>query len=206
MNDLSSRISARRARAYATTSTPSLKVGVTYALPHTPQHAPSLSGAPHAGHLISSTSPHCTHRIPPPGDAIKRDGLYRSRPSTTYGTFDGHWQFGQYPRTICTSPGLTTPAAIIGNTSIPPRALRRSSSAFSIAARSSPSNSAIFPTASSESFVAIPASNIDTADCLQPTACARADWLSPFALRASLNFAHISAVRFCILRLFRWCK
>jgi hypothetical protein len=25
-------------------------------------------------------------------------------------------------------------------------------------------------------------------------------------LRASLNFAHISAVRFCILRLFRWCK
>ena len=72
----------------------------TYDAPHTPQHAPSFSGAPQAGHRISSTSPQQAHLVPPFGEALSRSVLKNNLSPTTYGTFDGQFGSGQYPLTI----------------------------------------------------------------------------------------------------------
>lgn len=81
--DLSCAISTRRATAYDVTSVPSGKTAVTYGAPQVAQQAPSFNVAPHEGHRVSSTSPHCTQRRPPVGDARSREGRYSRRPPTT---------------------------------------------------------------------------------------------------------------------------
>ena len=103
--------------------------------------------------------------------------------------FDGQWQFGQYPR--ATTPPIPSPPVWVTATT---ESVASGSGFFS--GILTPGKSAIFLTVSSDNFVDWPPSNMEMADCWQPRKRARADWFSPFALRASLNRRQISVERF----------
>ena len=64
------------------------------------------------------------------------------------------------------------------------------------ASSDTPNFFASFPMTASFSFVPSPCSNIDNADCLQPTSTASSLWDSFAARRASLSFKQISGLKF----------
>ena len=64
------------------------------------------------------------------------------------------------------------------------------------ASSETPNFFASFPITASFSFVPSPCSNIDNADCLQPTSDASSLWDSFAARRASFSFKQISGLKF----------
>ena len=101
------------------------------------------------------------------------------RPSTAYAAFDGHFGFGQNPRE----------ADAIKQVPVSPLT-------GADASNETPNFFASFPMTASFSFVPSPCSNIDNADCLQPTSDASSLWDSFAARRASLSFKQISGLKF----------
>ena len=154
-------------RTHEATSSSGGKVGVTYGIPHIAQHAPSLSAAPHEGQRFSSTSPQTAHLFAPgTGADILREGYRNNCPSTMYGKFDGQRQLGQYPAPAANSIP-ETPA--IEADEEPPLSAAPCCSSDML------KRSASFLTVASESLVPSPASNAESAGCLQPISSARAD-------------------------------
>ena len=151
----------------------------TYGSPQKEQIAPSWTGAPQFGQRFSRTSPHSAQYFPPAGSAAARSGRRKVRPSTSYAAFDGHFGFGQNPReadAVKHVPvGLLTGAFTSSET---------------------PNFFASFPITASFSFVPSPCSNIDNADCLQPTSDASSLWDSFAARRASFSLKQISGLKF----------
>ena len=101
------------------------------------------------------------------------------RPSTAYAAFDGHFGFGQNPREADATG--KAPVSKLSGTD---------------ASSETPNFFASFPMTASFSFVPSPCSNIDSADCLQPTSAASSLWDSFAARRASLSLKQISGLKF----------
>ena len=101
------------------------------------------------------------------------------RPSTAYAAFDGHFGFGQNPREA--DAAKQVPVSLLTGAD---------------ASSETPNFFASFPMTASFSFVPSPCSNIDNADCLQPTSNASLLWESFAARRASLSFKQISGLKF----------
>jgi hypothetical protein len=78
---------------------------------------------------------------------------------TTNGTLLGQWQFGQNPEMTGFKPFDPVVHPTLG-------------SGFSSLPNGTPKTSANLLTVSSESFVGCPPSNIESADCVQPTCAA----------------------------------
>ena len=101
------------------------------------------------------------------------------RPSTAYAAFDGHFGFGQNP---CEADAVTAgPVNPLTGTDT---------------SNETPNFFASFPMTASFSLVPSPCSNIDNADCLQPTSDASSLWDSFAARRASFSFKQISGLKF----------
>ena len=100
------------------------------------------------------------------------------RPSTAYAAFDGHFGFGQNPREADATKQV--PVGLLTGTD---------------ASSETPNFFASFSITASFSFVPSPCSNIDNADCLQPTSNASSLWDSFAARRASLSLKQISGLK-----------
>jgi len=157
----------------------------TYGWPQREQIAPAWTGAPQLGHVLSSNSPHIAQYFPPTGSAVSRSGRKRRISSTKYSLFVGQWGFGQNPwlRSLVVR-WLSGRMPATGDTESPVDESERLNffASFSIT--------------SSLSFVPSPCSNIESADCLQPTSAASCPWVSPASRRASFTLLQNSGFRF----------
>ena len=151
----------------------------TYGSPQKEQIAPSWTGAPQFGQRFSRTSPHNAQYFPPAGSAAARSGRRKVRPSTAYAAFDGHFGFGQNPREAVAT--VETPVSRLTGADD---------------SSDTPNFFASFPITASFSFVPSPCSNIDNADCLQPTSADSSLWDNFATRRASLSLKQISGLKF----------
>ena len=143
---------------------------------------PLWTGAPQFGHARSKISPQTAQNFPPTGSACSKSGRNKERPSTTYGIFEGQIGFGQNACTFAardTCVGTATHGAAL-------------SPAFG---NSMPNFLQSFAITSSFSLVPSPCSNIERADCKQPTSFARMLCESPASRRAILIWRQISGLR-----------
>ena len=135
---------------------------------------------PQFGHALSNSSPHMAQYFPPTGSDASRSGRKSRIPSTKYSLFVGQWGFGQKPRLASRMSGVAGASWLT-----------------SLVAQSDKLNFfASFSITSSFSFVPSPCSNIESADCLQPTSTASSPWVSPASRRADLTLLQNSGFRF----------
>ena len=154
----------------------------TYGWPQREQIAPAWTAAPQFGHFLSKSSPHIAQYFPPTGSAASRSGRKSRISSTKYSLFVGQWGFGQKP---WGRGGGVEGWRVRGLEGWVEAGLSESLNFF-----------ASFSITSSFSFVPSPCSNIESADCLQPTSAASCPWVSPASRRASFMFLQNSGFRF----------
>ena len=137
---------------------------------------------PQFGQRRSSTSPQTAQKRPPAGSAAALSGRARLRPSTWYLWFEGQLGFGQNPVCGETTMGLAT----AGGGSLEPVDI------------SMPNFFDSLVITSSLSFVPSPLSNIEMADCLQPTSAANSPCEILAVRRASRTLLQKSGFKFVI--------
>jgi len=155
----------------------------TYGWPQREQIAPAWTGAPQFGHFLSNNSPQIAQYFPPTGSAASRSGRKRRISSTKYSLFVGQCGFGQKPRR----------SGEVGEWESG-RVLTWAGEADGESERLN--FFASFSITSSFSLVPSPCSNIESADCLQPTSAASCPWVSPASRRADFTLLQNSGFRF----------